>query len=341
MPLNLFGGAGSITEEQLAYVMPRALINRGTNEQRLAEFVLSGPGGGCWEGRAVGAGRGLPARSRQPGAGSVARAGIITVRFVNAADVPSGAYDVREVFAEVQLPLLHDRRWARDMALNIGLRWSDFSSFDQNTSWQAGLRWQLAEELTLRANYAEVFRAPTIVELYEPARSEDYFEFDPCGNDPTPTQQANCAANGVPGGAYVQGDEGFTVPLWRQPRTRAGDGAQLRSRRDLHAGLGQGAFCEHRLFPGGARRLHLAGVSLRSAVRVRGARHQKPCEAIRRFPDGRVSQLATFTENFGGLEVRGVDFAIDWSAMTRLGDVSSSLLATYLDRWDDAAVSRR
>ena len=45
MPLNLFGGAGSITEEQLAYVIPRAQINRGTNEQRLAQFVLSGPGG--------------------------------------------------------------------------------------------------------------------------------------------------------------------------------------------------------------------------------------------------------------------------------------------------------
>ena len=45
VPLNLFGGAGSITEEQLAYVIPRALINRGTNEQRLAEVVLSGPGG--------------------------------------------------------------------------------------------------------------------------------------------------------------------------------------------------------------------------------------------------------------------------------------------------------
>ena len=45
VPLNLFGGAGSITEEQLAYVIPRTMINRGTNEQRFAEFVLSGPGG--------------------------------------------------------------------------------------------------------------------------------------------------------------------------------------------------------------------------------------------------------------------------------------------------------
>ena len=45
VPLNVFGGAGSITEEQLAYVMPRALTNTGTNEQQYAEFVLSGPGG--------------------------------------------------------------------------------------------------------------------------------------------------------------------------------------------------------------------------------------------------------------------------------------------------------
>ncbi len=69
----------------------------------------------------------------------------------------------------MQVPLLHDRPWARDMALNIGVRWSDFHSFDSHTSWQAGLRWQPAEELTLRANYGEVFRAPSLAELYEPA----------------------------------------------------------------------------------------------------------------------------------------------------------------------------
>ena len=51
--------------------------------------------------------------------------------------------------------------------LNVGVRWSDFSSFDQHTTWQAGLRWQPAEELTLRANYSEVFRAPGLAELYE------------------------------------------------------------------------------------------------------------------------------------------------------------------------------
>ena len=58
------------------------------------------------------------------------------------------------------------------------------------------------------------------------------------------------------------------------------------------------------------------------------------CEAITRLPDGRVSQLAATYHNFGESEVRAFDFAINWSAMTRIGEVSSRLLATYLDRWD-------
>ena len=70
VPLNLFGGAGSITEEQLAYVIPGTMINRGTNEQRLRGVRPERPGrADAGQGRAVGAGRRLPARSRKPGAG--------------------------------------------------------------------------------------------------------------------------------------------------------------------------------------------------------------------------------------------------------------------------------
>ena len=155
VPLDVFGGAGSITEEQLAYVMPRALINRGTNEQRLAQFVLSGPGGRML-GRDVQWVLGADYRRE---AGSLAPDPLYgrRIQYFRFTPAVSGVYDARELFAAVQVPLLHDRPWARDMALNIGLRWSDFYSFDSHTTWQAGLRWQPAEELTLRANYARSF----------------------------------------------------------------------------------------------------------------------------------------------------------------------------------------
>jgi outer membrane receptor protein involved in Fe transport len=210
VPLNLFGGAGSITQEQLQYVSPRPLINTGTNEHRLAELLLSGPGGRIG-GREV---RWVLGGDYRREAGSLAEDPLHALEFDTFGITAQlgGAYDARELFADVQLPLLHDRLFATDMALSIGIRWSDFYSFDNHTAWQAGLRWQLAEELTLRANYAEVFRAPTIVELYDPrVRFDAFFDIDPCGNHPTPKQQANCEANGVPGGEYVQGDEGFTV----------------------------------------------------------------------------------------------------------------------------------
>ena len=167
--------------------MPRALINRGTNEQWGAELVLSGPGGRML-GRDLQWVLGADYRRE---AGSLAPDTLYRGEYNYFRFTPtvSGVYDARELFAAVQVPLLHDRPWARDMALNIGVRWSDFYSFDSHTTWQAGLRWQLAEELALRGNYSEVFRAPSLAELHELARVVEQFAIDPCGNDPTPTQR--------------------------------------------------------------------------------------------------------------------------------------------------------
>jgi outer membrane cobalamin receptor len=331
VPLNLFGGAGSITEEQLAYVLP-TMTNRGTNEQRYAEFVLSGPGGRML-GRDLQWALGADYRRE---AGSVAldpqRAGEPPHRFGAPPEV-RGAYDARELFAGVQVPLLHDRSWARDMALNIGLRWSDFYSFESHTTWQAGLRWQPAEELTLRANYAEVFRTPSLGDLHQPQMLTEWDDFDPCGNDPTPEQQANCAANGVPGGAYVQDDRGFMLAFGGnpdlEPETGHSFGAGLIYTPLWASGLSASVdYFQQNLTN------YISGPSSGDVLFQCAERGSSLCEAIRRFPDGRISQLAAHVLNYGESEVRAFDFAINWSAMTRLGDVNSSLLATYLDRWD-------
>ena len=48
VPLNLFGGPGSITQDQLDYMSPRPLVNTGTNEQRIRRIWSSaGRGGNC------------------------------------------------------------------------------------------------------------------------------------------------------------------------------------------------------------------------------------------------------------------------------------------------------
>lgn len=340
VPLNLFGGAGSITEEQLAYVIPGTMINRGTNEQRSAELALSGPGGRIL-GRDV---RWVLGADYRREAGSLATGSLDDVyvgdRF-GCVCVPdmfqftpevSGAYDARELFSAVQVPLLHNRPWAWDMALNIGLRWSDFDSFDSRTTWQAGLRWQLAEELTLRASYAEVFRAPSPAELFERPLLIEEFPFDPCGNDPTPTQRTNCAANGVPGGAYVQDGWGLMAHYGGNPELEPETGHTLGGGLIYTPVWAQGLSASVDYFQVNLSN-HIS-VPTAGALLFQCAQHGTLCEAIGRFPDGHLAEAATHYRNFGESEVRAFDFAINWSAMGRIGEVKSRLLATYLDRWD-------
>jgi outer membrane receptor protein involved in Fe transport len=356
VPLNIFGGAGSVTEEQLAYVMPRALINRGTNEQRYAEFVVSGPGGRML-GRDVQWVLGADYRRE---AGSLEPDPLYGSEYDTSRFTPtvSGIYDARELFASVQVPLLHDRPWTRDMALNVGMRWSDFDSFDSHTTWQAGLRWQPAEELTLRANYGEVFRAPNLAELYllpqhvdegldvdpwgarepslahlydVPRRVDEWLDFDPCGNDPTPRQRVNCAADGVPGGAYVQDATDFIVLLGGNPRLKPETGHTLGAGLVYTPVWARGLFASVDYFQ--ANQSNYISVPSPGQILFECA-ERGTCEGVRRFADGRVSQVAATYRNFRELEVRAFDFAINWSGISLIGEVKSRLLATYLDRWD-------
>jgi outer membrane receptor protein involved in Fe transport len=347
VPFDLFGGVGSITEQQLGYVMPGAMINRGTNEQRFAELVLSGPGGRMlgrdvqWQ---------LGANYRRE-AGSVApdslHSNYVGDQFRPSPDLfratpeVSGAYDAYELLTAAQVPLLHDRPWARDMVLNGVLRWSDYRSFGSRTTWQAGLRWQLFEELALRANYADVFRAPSLVELYERPTYAEQFVWDPCGNFPVPEQVPNCAANGVPDGSYVQGATGLsgnpaldglgTVVVY-------GGNPELEPQagRTLGAGLvytpmwAEGLSASVDYF----QTTHTTRERVSPEVVLIVCADFGFCSGITRNEEGRVMQLETRYRNFGEFEVRAFDFAIDWSTTNRIGELNTTLFATYLDRWD-------
>ena len=338
VPLNLFGGAGSITEEQLAYVIPGTMINRGTNEQRDAHFVVSGPGGqitGADVQWTVGAEYRREAGSSVP---DPLHADFVNDRFWPTDDLfrhtpdVSGAYDAYELFTAVQLPLVRDRSWSRDMALNIGLRWSDYSSFDSHTTWQAGLRWQPVDELTLRTSYSEVFRAPSLAELYERPVEIEQYDNDPCGNDPTPSQRANCAAHGVPGGAYVQDGWGLVAAYGGNPELEPETGYTLGTGLVYTPAWAKGFSASVDYFQ--AKRVNYVFALSAGDVLFQCAEHGRLCDVIDRTPDGHVNRVASNLHNSGESEVRAFDFAINWSAMTRIGELKSSLLATYLDRWD-------
>jgi outer membrane receptor protein involved in Fe transport len=328
VPVNLFGGPGTITLDQLDYVSA-SFVHAGSHEQQAAEWVMSGPWGRILDEDIQWV---LGADYRRE-AGKLVFDPVRALEFEEVREI-RGDYGAGELFGVVQALLLRDRPWSREVAVSLGVRWSDFSAFDHHTTWQAGLRWQPAADLNFRANYAGVFHAPGLGDLHHPRIRVSTFELDPCGNDPTARQRAHCAANGVPGGAYVQGEEAFIVIAGGNPELKPETGHTF----------GAGLIYTPGWVPGLSASIDYFEVELANLIGQRNpdevlrgcADSGEFCDDIRRHPDGRIEQLSTLNGNFAGLfKSRGVDFAVDWQVTTRSADWNSSVMATYLDSWDE------
>ncbi len=138
-----------------------------------------------------------------------------------------GQFDVYEVFGEVQIPLLTDVEFAKELTVNLSGRYSEYSSVGQTWAWAASATWQPVDDIRFRGQLARAVRAPNIGELFTGPSETFGVVVDPCNNlggvgGPTdPTVVANCLLNpaiaaraALPGGfvltqAELQGTGGF------------------------------------------------------------------------------------------------------------------------------------
>jgi len=131
-----------------------------------------------------------------------------------AAGPTSGKYDVNEVYLELNVPILADLPFARELSLSAATRYSDYSTFGDTVNSKFGLKWKPIDELLVRATWAEGFRAPTIADLYGgQSQSFEYFT-DPCdtlfGSAATnATTAARCAADIANAATFRQLRQGF------------------------------------------------------------------------------------------------------------------------------------
>ncbi|GAB3730490.1 TonB-dependent receptor [Luteimonas pelagia] len=208
VPLNIFGGPGTITPEMLAWIQP---VVRDRSDNTLTQFtanisgdILDLPAGPL--GFAAGAEHRRYEGSYQPDP-------IVVAGFYNG--VPSlptaGEYDVTEVYTEFNVPLVADSSWAKNLDLSLAGRYSDYSTFGGEFTGKIGLRWQVVDELMFRTTFAEGFRAPSIGELFGSASRFDAQLDDPC-TEPflDPSLESNCRALGVPAG-YQQPNPQISV----------------------------------------------------------------------------------------------------------------------------------
>ncbi len=205
VPLNLFGGAGTITPEMLAFIQP-VVRDRSSNSLSLVSANVTGDLFDNWAG-AVAFAAGVEYRDYE---GEYQPDPITVAGEYNG--VPSGPtqgqYDVREAYAELLVPLAGEGWLGKSLDLSLAGRWSDYSNFGSTNTGKIGLRWQVADEFLLRGSFAEGFRAPSIGELYGTLSRFDATLVDPCNNAASTTPQ--CVADGVPPG-YEQSNPQISV----------------------------------------------------------------------------------------------------------------------------------
>jgi iron complex outermembrane receptor protein len=340
VPLNIFGGPGGITPAMFGWIQP---IVRDESEQELTQVTanLSGDLFEMWAGPLSFA-TGYEYRNYegyyQPDA--------ITVRgeYNGVPSLPTaGEYDVNELYAELNVPLLSDSTWGDKLDLSLAGRYSDYSTFGSNFTPKYGLRWQLTDEFVLRTTYAEGFRAPSLGELFGTASRFDAQLNDPCSRGPQgqPNQNpANCAALGVPadyrqasgqisvitgGNSNLQPEEtnSFSAGFVWSPSIL--ENTALADQVDIEA-----TFYRHDLE--GAIQAPDAQTILNNCVATLDPTF---CGRITRAANGEITNFPTVLENAGGIKTDGWDVDLYWTfPESAIGTFKLSWLNTFVTRYE-------
>lgn len=174
VPINLFGGFGTITEEMAAYARSIA-IQQQKYEQEIITASITGPvefialptadaplsfSLGYEHRKEIGSLTPdeclkLAPTSCQGGAGG----NLLPIE---------GGYTVEELFFEGLLPIFDGKPFAEKMDLEVGFRTSDYTSTGRTNSWKLGLSWRPIEPLLVRVMQQTANRAPNVGELGSP-----------------------------------------------------------------------------------------------------------------------------------------------------------------------------
>ncbi len=337
VPLNIFGGPGTITPAMLNYIQYQ---EHDTSHQSLGDFTANISGDLL----------ALPAGPLDFAAGYEYRdlyGNYQPDAVVVAGDsngVPSkptaGGYNVDEFYVELNAPLIADAPFAKHFDLSVASRYSDYSTFGGTTNSKLGFRWQVVDDLTFRGTYAQGFRAPSIGELYSSyARFDDTLQ-DPC-NNATGQIAINCAKLGVPNpGSFEQANSQISVITGGNP-----DLQPEKSKNTTLGGVYSPSWAENTDW---SRKLDFEltyyRITVNNAIQAKDAQTLLDrcvdtldpvfCSLQSRNASGNINFLNDTLENLGRVETNGFDFGVTWQGPdTGWGRPGASWQSTYVGKY--------
>jgi iron complex outermembrane receptor protein len=340
VPFNPFGPIGSITPEMLNYI---GYVEQSLRGNDLTNYWanISGDLFELVETRPVAFAAGYEYRREsafdQPDA--LTNAGLGSG---NARTATSGGFSVDEFYVELNAPLLADIPLVQLLEARAAVRYSDYSNFGDTTNMSFGLKWQPIEDLALRGNWSEGFRAPSVANLFTGAADSFANIQDPCNSARfgalSGEAQARCIAAGVPAGGYPQINPQIRITIGGNPNLQP-ETAETKTlgfvyspswvegldvsldwyNIEIESGIGSrtGQFIINQCY-----------ISNDPAIRA------TYCPLITRNADGSVRDLLQAPINFAGFEVEGWDFTVNYNFDTDFGRFGVTWDSTYTSKWD-------
>lgn len=260
----------------------------------------------------------------------------------NAQDPVSGEIEAKEIYAEINAPLLANMPMAESLSLDLAGRFTDYDLFGSDTNFKVGLNWQVIPSARVRGTYSTAFRVPSVPELFSGVREAQLPTPDPCSGwsslDPSSALFQNCQAAGLPVG-FTQFGSIITTDVGSNPNLQPEDATTYTI----------GAVFEPEFLPGLALTVDFFDIDIDDAItQTSGGTKLEVCynspnlshpfcepEQHTRDPiSGEVNFLSAQIGNAGKEVMNGFDVAgtYDFS----LGSVSNSVkvLATRLNEYE-------
>jgi len=91
-----------------------------------------------------------------------------------------GEFDVKEIFGELNLPILSGTPFFETLEVSGAARFSDYSTVGSTFTWSVSGIWAPVEDIRFRGTYSQAVRAPNIAELFDPEQGTVFRPSDPC-----------------------------------------------------------------------------------------------------------------------------------------------------------------
>lgn len=129
-----------------------------------------------------------------------------------AAGAVNAAFDLYELFGELQLPIAHDQPFIKDLSFDGGYRFSQYSTVGDISSYKLSFEYAPVSDVRFRASFQQAVRAPNAVELFTPSNVTQSASLttDPCAAISSPggmatATLAQCERTGVTAAEYGNG----------------------------------------------------------------------------------------------------------------------------------------